>query len=128
MSLEQKVQISLIVTLTGLVIVFAMLIFLTFIIKGYGAAVRKIVQKMQGTSAVQVTPAAKTFVSTKKPTSTIASAIQGDIPEEVVAAISAAVYTMYGTSATTIKSIRRAVRTNRSEWGMAGLLENTRPF
>ncbi len=128
MSLEQKVQLSVIVTLTGLVVVFVMLIFLTNVIKGYGAIVRKIQGKTSNKNAVQAAPLAKTFTPAEKSAPVASPAIQEGISEEVVAAISAAVYTMYGTSVNTITTIRRATRPNRSEWGMAGLLRNTRPF
>ncbi len=49
------------------------------------------------------------------------------IPGEVIAAISAAVYCMFGEGAK-VMSVRRQQRTGRSAWNMAGLLENTRPF
>ncbi len=128
MSFEQEVQLSLIVLLTGLVIVFVMLVFLTYIIKGYGAIVGAIEAKIQGKNTVQAAPSPVAFVPAEKPKAAVAPAVQAGISEEVVAAISAAVYTMYGTSASTITSIRRTAQSNRSAWGMAGLLENTRPF
>jgi Na+-transporting methylmalonyl-CoA/oxaloacetate decarboxylase gamma subunit len=127
MNFEQQVQLSLTVLLTGLVIVFAMLVVLTFIIKGYGAAVRKIQKQMKGQSAglpAVHTPAA--FVPASKPKAVPAA--EAGIPAEGGAAISAAVYMMYGTSEGTVTSIRRAAQPNRSAWSMAGLLENTRPF
>lgn len=114
MGFEQQVQLSLTVLLTGLAIVFIMLIALTFIIKGYGSAVKQLQDKLGGKPSL--------------PVSTGSPVVQEGIPEEVVAAISAAVYMMYGTSATQIKSIRRAAPSSRSAWRMAGLLENTRPF
>jgi Na+-transporting methylmalonyl-CoA/oxaloacetate decarboxylase gamma subunit len=40
MNFKQELQISLTVLLTGLVVVFLMLIFLTLVIKGYGSAVQ----------------------------------------------------------------------------------------
>ena len=49
------------------------------------------------------------------------------IPGEVIAAISAAVYCMFGEGAR-VMSVRRQQRSGRSAWSMAGLLENTRPF
>ncbi len=55
------------------------------------------------------------------------SAISTSIPGEVIAAISAAVYCMFGEGAR-VMSVRRQQRTGRSAWSMAGLLENTRPF
>ena len=55
------------------------------------------------------------------------SAVSAAIPSEVIAAISAAVYCMFGEGAK-VMSVRRQQRTGRSAWSMAGLLENTRPF
>ena len=54
-------------------------------------------------------------------------AVSTGIPGEVIAAISAAVYCMFGEGAK-VMSVRRQQRTGRSAWSMAGLLENTRPF
>ena len=54
-------------------------------------------------------------------------AVSGGIPGEVIAAISAAVYCMFGEGAK-VMSVRRQQRSGRSAWSMAGLLENTRPF
>ena len=54
-------------------------------------------------------------------------AVTAGIPGEVIAAISAAVYCMFGEGAK-VMSVRRQQRTGRSAWSMAGLLENTRPF
>lgn len=70
--------------------------------------------------------------SRKKKTETVevkeeVSAVSTSIPGEVIAAISAAVYCMFGEGAR-VMSVRRQQRTGRSAWSMAGLLENTRPF
>ncbi|NLG92854.1 MAG: OadG family protein [Clostridiales bacterium] len=121
MSLDQKVQLSLIVLLTGLVIVFVMLIFLTFIIKGYSAVIKNIQPN------AKADPVPKSVPAVQKASAPVPS-VEAGIPEETVAAIAAAVYAMYGSSAGKIKSIRRAAQPGRSLWRMAGLLENTRPF
>lgn len=127
MTVEQEAQIALVVLITGLVVVFAVLIVLTGIIKGYGSIVHGLGQKKKAgkTPEKEAPPALK-------PVQNVASApvpaVQAGIPGEVIAAISAAVYMMDG-GASTVKSIRRAPQqSNRSAWGMAGLLENTRPF
>nr|WP_319488461.1 OadG family protein [uncultured Caproiciproducens sp.] len=125
MSLEQKIQLSIIILLTGIVIVFSMLIFLTFVIKGYGAVVKKL-QSNHEDHKDSVQPVVSPSPSALIPVSV--QSVQTGISEETVAAISAAVYTLYGTSAGKVTSIRRAAQPNRSAWGMAGLLENTRPF
>lgn len=125
MSLDQKIQLSIIILLTGLVIVFVMLIFLTYVIKGYGAVVRSL-QSNQEDHRDSVQPVAVTSPSAFIPAAV--QSVQAGISEETVAAISAAVYVLYGASAGKVTSIRRAAQPNRSAWGMAGLLESTRPF
>ena len=125
MSLDQKIQLSIIILLTGLVIVFVMLIFLTYVIKGYGAAIRALQpnQKDQQNDIAPATPSVRPAVAPAAvPT------VQAGISEETVAAISAAVYYLYGASAGKVTSIRHAAQPSRSIWGMAGLLESTRPF
>lgn len=126
MSLEQKIQLSVVIILTGMVIVFVMLIFLTYLIKGYGAVVRKLQASLGAQNGTQnkEKPLLATPVSHAKPV----PAVEAGIPGEVIAAISAAVYMTYGASVGNVTSIRRAAQPARSAWGMAGLLENTRPF
>lgn len=106
MTLEQKLQLMMGILLAGIVIVLIMLFFLTRLIKEYGAAVKKI-------------PVGEQLPAAPAP--------QAGIPGEVIAAISAAVYTLYGDSAVRITGVRRAAP-QRSAWGFAGLLENTKPF
>lgn len=118
MSLDQKIQLSIIVLLTGLVIVFIVLIFLTYLIKGYGSVLRAMQSDSNERKASM--PAA---VGT-----TVHPSVQTGISEETVAAIAAAVYVLYGVSAERITGIRRSTQPSRSAWGMAGLLESTRPF
>jgi hypothetical protein len=55
-----------------------------------------------------------------------ASAVKDEIPQEIIAAISAAVYCAY--PGARVGSIRRTAPKPHSAWRMAGLLENTRPF
>lgn len=130
MDLQQEIQLSLTVLITGLVVVFVMLIFLTWVIKGYGNAVHAIQARLnekqeggravpealpESASAAEGAPAGAAFGSE-------------EIPGEVLAAISAAAYWVFPQGRVT--SVRRAVSAGRtrSPWCMAGLLENTRPF
>lgn len=69
-----------------------------------------------------------TMASASANSPTTVPAAEDGIPAEIIAAISAAVYMMYGSSTGRVTSIRRAVQPNRSAWKMAGMLENTRPF
>lgn len=133
MDLQQKIQLSLTVLITGLVVVFVMLIFLTWIIKGYGNAVHAIQarlnERQEGGRAVPggLPESASAVEGAPGPAATFGPAGE-EIPGEVLAAISAAVYCVFPQGSVT--SVRRSVSAGRarSPWGMAGLLENTRPF
>ncbi len=125
MGFEQEVQLSITVLLAGLVIVFVMLVLLTYLIKGYSAAVKSFLPKNGIPNKVEV-PTAVQMIQPVSPT--VEKTASDGISEEVVAAISAAVYTMYGMEGAKITSIRRTAQPARSAWATAGLLENTRPF
>ncbi len=131
LTLAEKGITSAKVVLTGFVVVFAMLILLIFIIKIYSA----IVQKAQ--SAGSNSKKRKKYKDEKpaeKPAAApapvvTASAATDGISDEVVAVISAAVATMYGSSEKArIKSIKKSSDGGRSAWAKAGVLDNTRPF
>lgn len=120
------------VILTGFVVVFAMLILLILIIKLYGAiiaAAQKSGDKRAQKKKKITEPVVKKEISKPIVFSTArADEDEGDIPEEVIAVISAAVASMYGsTGKTRIKSIKKSSG-GRSAWANAGVLENTRPF
>ncbi len=127
--MQSNLQISLVVFITGLVVVFAVLIGLVLIVRGYGAAIRSLQNRTEPEApdraeperAVSAEPV-QAFVPQSEPV----AAQEGAIPEEVVAAIAAAVYCMFPSGKVT--SIRRSAAPGRSAWGMAGLVEGTRPF
>lgn len=115
------------VVLTGFVVVFAMLILLIFIIKIYGA----IIQKAQNAGKKSKEKKAETVAETPAPVvaAPVAPAQTDGVSDEVVAVISAAVATMYGSSEKArIKSIKKSSDGGRSAWAKAGVLDNTRPF
>ena len=125
----ENMSIALNILLTGLVVVFAALIVLTFIIKGYGAIVTSMTGKKKksannNTPPAPPAPKAAPRAAVKAPA---APAGQDGIPGEVIAAIAAAVDYTYGAGTHVIRTVRR-VPQNRSAWGSAGLAENTRPF
>ena len=112
------------VTGSGLVIVFAMLVLLVVIISVFGMIMSRISgapkkEKPKNEPKVEVSPVA--------PVSPVSTASDDD---DIIAAISAAVMMMYeGTGKTpVIRSIRPAAKGVRSAWGMAGVMNNTRPF
>ena len=139
LSLAEKGVSSVKVILTGFLVVFAMLIFLIIIVKIYSLLVGKAQRsglvigrkkkfkkpkKTEKTEETQKSAAAGVVVfgrDSHEPES-------DEIPEEVIAVISAAVATMYGGSEKVkIKSVKRS-RAKRSAWANAGVIENTRPF
>ena len=121
--------VALLVLITGIVVVFLMLIVLTLIIKMYGSIVYKVTQKGKELPKAPTPAAAPAVQKAAMPEPALAPVIEEGIPGEVIAAIAAAVYCAEGVSLSAVKSIRRAKSgSSRSAWGMAGVLDNTRPF
>lgn len=131
LTLAEKGITSAKVVLTGFVVVFAMLILLIFIIKIYSAIVQKAQSAGSNSKKGKDKKDEKTAekpVATPAPAVTASTATDG-ISDEVVAVISAAVATMYGSSEKArIKSIKKSSDGGRSAWAKAGVLDNTRPF
>lgn len=100
------------VLLAGMAVVFILLIVLIVLVRKNGSA----------GSALRKEP--ESVPAARKP----APFVEEGIPGEVVAAVAAAVYCLYGDGSRSVVSIRRQSPTGRSAWEMAGLLENTRPF
>ena len=126
---DNKVTLSLTILLTGLVVVFLVLIVLTEIIKLYGTLVHNATNKNKKPKPVEkAQEPAPAPVSAPVPAAPAAPAVEDGIPGEIVAATAAAVYCTEGASVSAIKSIRRSRSASRSAWGMAGVMENTRPF
>ena len=122
-------ELSAITTITGLVIVFAMLLLLVFMICIFGwvsKAVKKDGSKKDGTSAPKKE---KKAVNQPAPKAAPVSAPATADDDEIIAVISAAVAMMYeGTGKTAIvRSIRPAV-SGRSAWANAGIRDNVRAF
>lgn len=126
--MSEQIILALKVLLTGFVVVFAVLLLLIAVIKIYGTIVYK--AQSGGSKKEKVkkekAPAKKAPIAT--PVVTAAPQPSGAIPEEIVAVIAAAVDAMYGSEQKVrIKSIVKAP-SQRSNWAMAGVLDNTRPF
>ena len=131
LTLAEKGITSAKVVLTGFVVVFAMLILMIFIIKIYSAIVQKAQSAGSNSKKAKKNkdekPAEKPAAA-PAPVVTASAATDG-ISDEVVAVISAAVATMYGSSEKArIKSIKKSSDGGRSAWAKAGVLDNTRPF
>lgn len=132
-----NLKLGLIILLTGIVVVFAVLILLIIIIKVYSTGVsnaqsrieeRKVEVKKAKTGQPENTetkPVVEAAEKTKQP--------DGDsIPGEIIAAIAAAVEVIFGEGAVTVSSVKRAktqkTSKRRSAWKAAGMAENTRAF
>lgn len=121
-----KLTLSLTVLLTGFAVVFAVLLILIGIIKLYGTIIYNIQNK--GHKKKKDSPTAKVAAQTDKvmePVLTVEAEPDTD-DDELIAVISAAVYSMYS-SKVRIKSIRKAKPASNA-WRNAGLSDNLRPF
>lgn len=121
-----NVQLSIIIILSGLFVVFLALIILTYIVQLFGSIVnsiqnRKNKPKMNGGED-------KAGNGSHSSSNVQAAAAKGSVPAEVIAVISAAVASMLGsTGGFIVKSVTRS-KESRSAWSLAGLQEETRPF
>ena len=132
MDFMSKVTISASMLLTGFAIVFAVLFFLIFLIWLMGKIVTGAQNKATARKTAKAAKEAQKNAD-EKPGNPVAvkpvvKAVKPDgVSDEIVAVISAAVYSMYGsTEKVKIKSIKKSK--SRSSWASAGVLNNTRPF
>ena len=118
-------QLSLVVLITGLVVVFAVLICLTVIVKGFGTALHSLEAKLEHGNRPQA-PSSQPATVVPAAEAVPVQTVEDGIPGEVVAAIAAAVFCMFPEGKVT--SVKRSQCPARSAWSTAGLMENTRPF
>ena len=126
-SMADKGIISAKVVLAGIVVVFSMLLLLIVIIAVYGKIVSAFTNRAKNKKkAKQAKSVPSTSVAPVSAPTPVAST--NGVSDEVVAVISAAVASMYGSTAKVkIKSIKKS-SASRSAWANAGVLNNTRPF
>lgn len=124
---SSKGEIITVVTITGLIVVFSALIFLTLLFRVYGLIIDKTGKKSAKKNSQTKAEAVET---PKAQASAPAAPVVADgISGEVIAAIAAAVACMDDSGKRyTVRSVRRSAGNGRSAWSMAGLMENTRPF
>lgn len=124
------------VIVAGLGIVLATLIVLILVFYAFGSVVSKSQAKTKKKEAKKIQNAmeadlsnASAAVSAPVQASTPAPVVEEGISGEVIAAISAAVYSMEGSSAV-IRSVTRKTSpiTTRNPWAQAAVVDNTRPF
>lgn len=119
------------VTFTGIVIVFAMLVLLVLILMGFGAVMKAVSNSAEKKAEKRNKAAlAKMAADTYDISDSAPVAVESAADElEIVAAISAAIATMYSGSGKKpiIKSIKKS-GSRRSAWASAGIADNTRAF
>lgn len=117
-----------IVLCTLLVLIGVFYAFGAIVSKSQASAKKKEAKKMQSDMEAALSKASES-VSAPAPAPTSAPVVEDGISGEVVAAISAAVYAMEGSSAV-IRSVSRRVSpvSTRNPWAQAAVVDNTRPF
>ncbi len=113
-----------IVTITGIVLVFLILVLLMAIITLEGKIFDAMTGKKAAKKAEAAAPKAAAKPAAAKPVAAApAPAVEAGIPGEVVAAIMAAISAM-GNG----KYVLKAVRRGNNNWGKAGVNDTTAPF
>ena len=121
------------VTLSGIIIVFSMLVLLVIVMAVFGAVMTRISGQPKKEKQPKVKKKTNVKTAADSDEGEVLAAISAAVmmmDEEVVAAISAAVNMMYeGTGKSPIiRSIKPSTKQSRSAWKTAGVLNNTRPF
>lgn len=124
-----KLTLSLTVLLTGFAVVFVVLLLLIGIIKLYGTIIYNIQneghKKKKDTKPVMV---ASVPDKVMEPVAAVEAEEGAEVDDgELIAVISAAVYSVYSSSQVRIKSIRKS-KPRSNAWRSAGLSDNVRPF
>ena len=108
-----------VVTFTGIVLVFLILVLLMAIITLEG----KIFDSMNAKKKAAKAPAAKPAAPVQQAAAAPAPQVEEGIPGDVVAAIMAAIHAM-GNGKYTLRAVRRS----KNGWGNAGVNDTTAPF
>ena len=117
------------VTLSGLIIVFSMLVLLVMLIAVFGVIMVKLTGKPKTNKYEKPVTAPKKAPKPEKISKPVSVEKSNDDDGEIIAVISAAVAIMY--EGTGIKPVIRSVRpavASRNAWKMAGIANNTRSF
>ena len=115
-------DLAMLVIIVGAVVLAVVIIGVAFMMSLFGRTAF-LFEKM-GSGALKTGGAKKSAAPAAKKAS---APVSGGVPGEVVAAISAAVAEVMGTGNFKIHSIRKKTE-SRSAWGLAGVLDSTRPF
>ena len=112
-----------VVTITGIVLVFLILILLMAIITLEGKIFDSMNAKKKAAKEAAKAPAAQPAAPVQQAAAAPAPQVEEGIPGDVVAAIMAAIHAM-GNGKYTLKAVRRS----KNGWGKAGVNDTTAPF
>ena len=112
-----------VVTITGIVLVFLILVLLMTIITLEGKIFDSMNAKKKAAKEAAKAPAAQPAAPVQQAAAAPAPQVEEGIPGDVVAAIMAAIHAM-GNGKYTLKAVRRS----KNGWGKAGVNDTTAPF
>ena len=112
-----------VVTITGIVLVFLILILLMAIITLEGKIFDSMHAKKKAAKEAAKAPAAQPAAPVQQAAAAPAPQVEEGIPGDVIAAIMAAIHAM-GNGKYTLKAVRRS----KNGWGNAGVNDTTAPF
>ena len=112
-----------VVTITGIVLVFFILILLMAIITLEGKIFDSMNAKKKAAKEAAKAPAAQPAAPVQQAAAAPAPQVEEGIPGDVIAAIMAAIHAM-GNGKYTLKAVRRS----KNGWGNAGVNDTTAPF
>ena len=112
-----------VVTVTGIVLVFLILVLLMAIITLEGKIFDSMNAKKKATKEAAKAPAVQPAAPVQQAAAAPAPQVEEGIPGDVVAAIMAAIHAM-GNGKYTLKAVRRGT----NGWGKAGVNDTTAPF
>jgi len=112
-----------VVTITGIVLVFLILILLMAIITLEGKIFDSMNAKKKAAKEAAKAPAAQPAAPVQQAAAAPAPQVEEGIPGDVIAAIMAAIHAM-GNGKYTLKALRRS----KNGWGNAGVNDTTAPF
>ena len=112
-----------VVTITGIVLVFLILILLMAIITLEGKIFDSMNAKKKAAKDAAKAPAAQPAAPVQQAAAAPAPQVEEGIPGDVIAAIMAAIHAM-GNGKYTLKAVRRS----KNGWGNAGVNDTTAPF
>ena len=124
----ENLALSVTILLTGFAVVFAILLALIGIIKGYGTVIYTLQNRQRIKKANRNADLPKVEREPEEEPEIIVEAEPETDTDELIAVISAAVYSVYSSSEVRIKSVRRAPYSRAGAWRSAGLSDNVRPF